>query len=280
MRFVLILLLVANVSFGQPQEHKVLFYNIGFGGLTSGIGAVINKPKGSKWTHYFIKGLWQGSIGGALHYSAKKTIYLVNKNENLVYAWPAKLLHHAGSSIIENAALNEPFLQNWNIDFGPARFDFALKGEKKFRVRFLPWSIPSYLMGISNGRFDVRTTLLTGNLAYRSKYYLPKGSNGISYGRAIGYIADEDKHFYIAHELVHQFQFDEYQVFNSWLKPLEPKVSNWKVKALFDKYIYLDIPYFLAFYGLEGIRYDSSYYRNFYEFEAERFATNKYVPIY
>lgn len=279
MKLLLPFLLMTTLCFGQHQERKVLLYNIGFGALTSGIGAAINKPKGKNWKPYFVRGLWQGSIGGALHYTGKKTLYLVNREEALGYAWPAKLLHHAGSSIIENAALNEPFLNNWNLDFGPLRFDFSLKGEKPFRARLLPYTAVSYIQGISHGRFDLSTTLLTGNLAYRSKYWLPKGVWGQSYGRAFGYLDNEGKYSTIAHELVHQFQYSEHQVFNTWLKPLESKLAGRKIKTLFDKYMYLDIPYFGAIYILEGNPFKGNPYRNFYEFEAERFSTNTYVPV-
>ena len=280
MKLLLPLLLATTFCFGQHQERKVLLYNIGFGGITSGVGAVLNKPKGANWKPYFVKGLWQGSIGGALHYGGKKTLYLVNREEELLYAWPAKLLHSAGSSIIENAALNEPFLANWHIDLSPVRFDFSTNGKKPFRARALPYTLVSYIQGISGGRFDLSTTLKTGNLAYRSKYWIPSWSDGVSYGRAFGYIDREGKYGIIAHELVHQLQFSEHQVLNTWLKPLEPKVEGKKIKSFFDKYIYLDLPYFGAIYSLEGDPLKmGNPYRNFYEFEATRFATNRYVPV-
>src|SRR5690242_8452353 len=102
--------------YGQNQQQRVLLYNVGFGGFTSAIGAIINKPKKANWKPYFVKGLWQGSIGGVISFAGKNTTYLINKDKQLLYAWPSKFLHSAGSSIIENAALNKPFLQNWNID--------------------------------------------------------------------------------------------------------------------------------------------------------------------
>jgi hypothetical protein len=278
-KFLFSFILISNFSFAQ-QERKVFLYNLGFGGLTSGIGAIINKPKTSDWKKYFIKGLWQGSIGGVLNYSGKKTIYLINKNESLVYGWPAKLLHHAGTSIIENASLNEPFLQNWNLDFGPVRFDFSFGNEKKLRVRFLPSSIYSIIDGFNEGRFSLSTTLLTGNLSFKRATYFPDGSFGYSTGRGITYIDYYYKYHSIAHELIHQFQFNEYQVFNAWFKPLIPKLKSENIKRAFEKYIYFDLPYFLPAYALEGQSYGPKYYRNFFEFEAERFATNSHVQIY
>lgn len=279
MKLIFPLLLMYSLTYGQNQEQKVLIYNIGFGSLTSGIGAIINKPKQGNWKACFLKGIWQGGIGGVLHYTSKKTLCLVNKEENLIYAWPAKLLHHAGSSIIENAALNEPFLQNWNLDFGPIRFDFSISGSKPFRMRLLPYSIYSTIAGSRNGQFDFSTTLLTGNMSFRSNHWWQLDALGLSYGRAYGYVDDEEKYHTISHELVHQFQFNEYQVFNSWLNSLGQKVKSEKVQAVFKKYIYMDLPYFVPFYKLEGEHEINNFYKNFYEFEAQRFSTNRYVPI-
>jgi hypothetical protein len=279
MKLLFPLLLVCSLSFAQHQERKVFFYNVGFGGLSSGLGAVINKPKEINWKKAFVKGVWQGSIGGTLNYSGKKMLYVISREEDLIYAWPAKFLHHAGTSIIENAALNEPFLQNWNLNLGPVRVDFSLNGAKPFRARLLPYSIYSVIAGGRVGRFDVSTTLLTCNIAYKNKYWLPEGNLGLSYGRGFAYVANEGKYHTISHELVHQFQFNEYQVFNTYLKPLANKVPRTKVKSIFTKYIYFDANYLAPFYMLEGRHKQQSYYRNFYEFEAQRFSTNKHVHI-
>ncbi len=82
----------------------------------------------------------------------------------------------------------------------------------------------------------------------------------------------------MAHEIVHQFQFGDFQVFNTWLKPFEKKVKSKTLKTIFSKYIYFNIPYYWGLYEITG-RYDPPhYYKNFFEFEAQRFSTNEYVP--
>jgi len=78
-------------------------------------------------------------------------------------------LHSAGASITENAALNKPFLQNWNIDFGSARLDFSLNGNERFKVRLLPLGVYSIVDGFVRGKFDLATTLLTRQLAFKGK---------------------------------------------------------------------------------------------------------------
>jgi hypothetical protein len=282
-QFILIFLFVPKVLFSQDQQRTLLVYNVGLGAITSGIGAVINKPKHTNWKKYFIKGCWQGSIGGLVNYTSKKALYLVNKKNEPLYSWPAKLLHAAGLSIIENASLNEPFLQNWNIDYGPVRLDFSINGKRKTRVRFIPeTTIAGIIYASKKGRFNLGRTLSTGNLVFVSKddYISNNGvyTPGSSFGRAIvlsrfGNMSNE----VIAHEIVHQFQSGDFQVLNTWLKPFEKKIKSKTLQTIYTRYVYFNIPWFWPVYEAAG-RYDNPhYYKNFFEFEAQRFAANRHV---
>lgn len=58
------LLTVSGFTQVKNQEATILFYNVAFGAITSGVGSCINKPKGTKMHKAFIRGFWQGSIGG------------------------------------------------------------------------------------------------------------------------------------------------------------------------------------------------------------------------
>jgi hypothetical protein len=288
--FVILLLLIIipgkTKAQTKNQEATVLIYNIGFGGLTSGIGSLINKPKGSKWHKSFIRGFWQGSIGGLVNYSSKKTLYLVNRNQNTFYALPATILNAAGYSIIEKAALNKPFLQNWCIDYGPLRFDFSIKNKEDFRVRFLPQTVDGFIFVSQDGKFDLSTSLITGSIVFKGNkpIIIPNANytaDGYAIGRAFIYTdyPGTNKYHNIAHEMVHYYQYRDYQIFNSWLNPISKKVKSPIINKIFSKYVYLDIPYFWIFYHIEGYQTYQNYYRNFYEFEAERFTTNSYVHI-
>ena len=275
------LLLIPAPAPAQLQERQLLGYNIAFGAVTSGIGAVINKPKHTSWKKYFIRGAWQGSIGGLLNYSGKKTLHLIQQHKEPGFAWPARILHHAGTSIMENAALNEPFLQNWNMDIGPVRIDFSTK-RKPVRVRLQPSSIYATIKGMQYGRFDWGLSLQTGTLAFYSKdisSFNGYGYEGASFQRAFVYsdFFEDREHSVIAHEMVHIFQYSDYIVLNAWAKPLEKKVTSPFFRKVFSKYVYADIPYFNLFYLLEGKHHPSNHYKNFYEFEAERMATNRHV---
>jgi hypothetical protein len=281
----LILLISWSTCFGQRQERQVLVYNIGLGGFTSGIGAIINTTKGSSWKKNFVRAFWKGSIGGLLHYTGKKTVYLNNLNQTTNYFWPAKIIHSAGSSIIENAALNKPFLHNWNIDYGPLRFDFSIHDKKQFKVRFLPTSIYAILAASKFGKFNFKYTLQTGNVVFLNKDLIrfPNGGTeiGLSFGRAIVFVDNPstgvNKYKLLAHEIIHQFQYNDAQVINTWFKPVGKEIKSKLIQRIFANYIYTDIPYQYLAYYLAGYDKPPYYFRNIYEFEAERFSTNKYV---
>lgn len=137
MKIVLLIFLISSSTcFAQQQERTVLIYNVGFGGVTSGIGALINKPKGSNWKKTFVKTFWQGSIGGLLNYSSKKTLYLNNQYQNNNFSWPSKILHSAATSIMENAALNEPFLQTGILIMGLFVLTFLLITRRNVKLDF------------------------------------------------------------------------------------------------------------------------------------------------
>jgi hypothetical protein len=283
--FTLIVVLLLSISsFAQHQERRMFMYNACFGGITAGVGAVINKPKDLNWRKAFLKGIWQGSIGGALNYSGKKMLHQVSQHQEVAYGLPAKVLHAAGTSIVENAALGAPFLQNWSIDYGPVRFDFSISGSRRFKARFLPMSINAVVGASKHHRLDLKTTLLTGSIAFgthNGNLVVRRGVYvyGVSYDRAFAYTAtpsDSVRHEIIAHELVHQFQYRDYQVFNSWLKPLEAKVKSPTLQTIFSKYVYFDIPYLWPAYLLEGRKEYPYNYGNFFELEADHFSMIKY----
>lgn len=286
-RLLLIILIVPCLLNAQErhQERAAFLYNISLGGFTSAIGSVINKPKGSDWKKAFLRGLWQGGVGGLVDYSGKKTLGLINSDQKIIYALPATIIHSAGTSIIENAALNEPFLQNWNFAYGFVRIDFSLKHKKEIKIRLLPESVYATIINQRLGKFDVLTSLLTGTIVFKNPNFFIELNGqdylGYSLGRSFVYVNNytNNKFHTIAHELVHIFQYKEFQVLNTWVKPLEKKIKSPQLQTLFSKYIYFDMPYAFGLYELEGRFKSPRYYRNFFEFEAEHFSTNSYVPL-
>ncbi len=281
----IIFIFIAKFCYSQNQEREIFLYNVGFGGLTSGIGAVINKPKGANWKKYFVKGFWQGSVGGLINYSGKKILYLNNLKQNKVFYWPAKILNSAGTSIMQNASLNEPFLENWYLDYGLFRVDFAIHNKDKFKIRLLPAGVYATIAASRLGKFDLENTLATGQIVFSNKELLryPNGNTeiGYSFGRGLVFVNNNqvypNKYRLLAHEIVHQFQYNDNQNFSTWLNTFGQKIKSKTLKNIFTKYVYPDIPFSLLCYNLAGHYANPHYFKNFYEFEAERFSTNMHV---
>jgi hypothetical protein len=280
LRLIFLALLAPIFLRSQGQEEKLFLYNVGFGGITSGIGAVINK-KGENWKTCFLRGLWQGSIGGLLNYSSKKSIYLVVNNKNFTYALPARLLNAAGNSIVQSAARNRPFLKDWSLDYTLFHIDFSLGPQRNFSVRLLPAALVAGSFAFGQGKLDLPTTLQTGVMVFKTAEWLDqvKRTSGINYGRAVVYLDTSNKYHIVSHEIIHEFQFREAQVLNAFFQPMAAKMKNTSFKKAFTSYLYPDVPYFGLFYMMEGNYPGDRSLRNFFEFEAERFALNDHVII-
>ncbi|MDP1728367.1 MAG: hypothetical protein Q8M15_16405 [Bacteroidota bacterium] len=266
----------------EYQQRELLAYNILFGGITAGIGSAINKPKGSKLIKTVCAAFAYGMLGGVINFSSKKVLYNINKNEDYRFAWIANTGSCMGNSIIYNASLNNKFGSYWFFDLWAARVELNLrdKSENKFKIKVLPNAlIGSCIYFAQKATLDVRTTLQTGIITFtlQSNPYF----YGNTYMRAIGTeknSAGVTEYLSYAHEMTHYFQFREHLVFNTWLKPFSKKVPK-VPKAVFEKWVYLDIPWFYGFYALETQNDLRNYYQNFYEYEAQFFATNSYVSM-
>lgn len=282
-KYVFLLGLFSPARVVAQQDVQLFLYNAGLGGLTAGVGTLLHKPKGANWRKAFARAFWQGSLGGVLQYSGKKTVCFITKEEEKAYGLPAMLLHAAGSSMIENAAYNRPFLQTWHLNYGPARFDFSCSGDDRFRVRLLPMALYGVMEAAQYGKPDWQLSAWTGCITFVTKEPMGPANKlsevaGLSFSRAMAYTSYYGPAYQyetIAHELVHYFQFNEYQIFNTWGAPAVSDIRQEWLKKIFTHFIYFDAPYFYLAYGIEGRHPAAHYYRNFFEMEAERFATNK-----
>lgn len=104
-----IIFLVSKNSISQENKTEMAFYNIGLGSFVGGIGAIINKKPNEKTGKVFLKGLWQGGLGGYFVYESKNFLLKIPKHNKLEYSWGAKFINSIGTSIIENASLNKDF---------------------------------------------------------------------------------------------------------------------------------------------------------------------------
>lgn len=277
--FFIAALFICSVGKSQ-QERQILLQNVIFNGLTAGIGASINHHTGEKWHKAFKRGFLQGSLGGVIIYGGKKLNYLITDKESLAYGWLAKVTHATGTSISWNGANNEKFGTLWSLELGPIKADFSTK-DNAVKFRFLPASIVAYALASKSGKFNLGATLSSGSVVFSKKDVTLGNLNrsGLAYGRAFVYAEKNQARYQIfAHENIHLFQYQEYQILTSWLKPIGKKIKTEKGWTnLLSKYVYPDIPYLFAAYEIAGRYPNPCYFRNWFEFESERLSTNAYV---
>jgi len=228
MRYALLVIFLFYSTFANSQQRRedtdfsLFAYNVGFGGITAGIGAIINKPKDTPVHKAFLNGFYQGCFGGMLQYGGKKLAYQIVKRENYWYGWSAKLVHNAGASIVENAAMSRPFGRYWNIDLGPLRFDFVFNTEDDpFRVRVSPMIIYDIIaIGVqsNSSQIDWGKSLKMGTLVFYTNeslygYKRRQDVVGTAYSKSFIYTSQTNNIYKTnVHELVHLFQYREHLV--------------------------------------------------------------------
>lgn len=266
----------------NKQDIELAGYNIAFGVISSSIGGIINKPKGVTVWQSIKKSAWQGAVGGTLQYAGKKLTYQITRNENYWWGWTSKIVHSAGNSICYNAAMGNNFGKYWVFDYAAARINFHVdNGSLKIQPQFNASFLYDIYYGFGSGGVDWTKSLQTGSFTFSSNTELFEGGRSPAIGRAychsINYAKLYDKsyrHQTVAHELVHMYQANEYRIFNTYYMPLTDRINNKTIKTAL-KYIYVDIP---VLHTIHSIMYDSKhYYRNYFEFEASFFSTNRYI---
>lgn len=277
--FILILIFLTNVSYSQSQmqETKLAIYNFSLGSMIGGIGAVINNKTEVGWYKVFLKGFIKGGIGGLVVYTGKSTASQINKKQKLFYGWPAKLIHTTGVSMIENAALNRSLLNSWSMHFGFLRLRIGTDSPK-IDVKFLPFAFSGFVGASFVGDFNLKKTLTSGTPYFETDGLIFNETYGATSGNSM--IISENstlKYRAVSHEYVHIFQFREYISLNSFFTSLNKKFKKKKLYKKLSQYIYLDLPYQLLFYELEGGIDNPCKFNNFFEFEADFFATLKPV---
>ncbi len=119
----LIVLFSTNSSYSQSNDTEAALYNVGFGGITGAIGAVINKKPDEKFGKVLLKGLWQGALGGYVTFESKRIIRHAWEEEDWKLYWASKFVNAAGNSIKENAANN----RNWHYFILNFKLIFCVK---------------------------------------------------------------------------------------------------------------------------------------------------------
>lgn len=272
-KLLLFLILFTQTNQAQITHTDAVLYNVGTGGIVGGIGAIINKKKEDKIGKTFINGFWKGCLGGAIIYESKNLTSLIAKKERLEYNWLAKITNGIGASIVENGAQNKKAFEQININIGFNRIEIKLQKGINFNYKIMPVALVLTGYTAWDSKFEIEKTLQTGEFIF-SKANLQSNNistAGITYGVAIVLKSSQTSNYdIINHELIHVYQYMDFNGTNSFLKPL---TSNFMQKL--TRHIHIDFANALilrSFYLLQGNGTREKHATNYYENEARLFS--------
>ncbi len=280
-------LLIIFISFefigscnAQSNDTEAALYNVGFGAIFGTVGAIINKEKAEPLGKVIKKSLWQGALGGYITFESKRILRESARQEQWEYFWVAKVVNAAGTSIKENAALNNDFWERWHINIGFNRLEFHTKEKFTIKYKLMPYTFGYVVDAFFRYDFKFKESLRVGDFIFSTNTEF--NNNNFINVDAIsrpGHIVYEtnfiDDIELQAHEVVHQYQSNDFSIFNTYLnKP----VTNWSKKnktvSFLYKHLYLEYHYLILspLYVLES-KNANNYYDNFFEHEAEYFSS-------
>jgi hypothetical protein len=260
----------------QHYGATSVIYNTVLGGVSAGIGAIINKKKEQKWYNVFVKSFLIGSGGGVVMYTGKKLNTLITNENNISYAWLSRSVFCAGTSIIENVASGRNFWSVWHYNIGFMRFEFDCETQK-FQPRVMPSALGATLFLATQGQLDIQTSLRSGTPTFRTRrisYQPALVGSTVTSAILLSDTLIRGRTFYdlYAHEMVHNFQFSEFSGVNHFFKPF---CNRWEAASpLFKKihpWVYGDVNHELMLFNYFIIQGGSkkNYCNNFLENEAE-----------
>jgi hypothetical protein len=257
-------------NFAQQNHGQAALFNVGLSSVVSGFGALINKKPDEKGGRVFLRGMWQGAVGGAFVYGSKQMIYEFAQTDNSAWVWGSKFVNAAGVSIIENAGANQKFLSSWHLNFGFNRIE--LTTDKSFRLsyRIMPFALGGFIYASTKGSFDLEQTLKVGQ-----PFFKTEAMNFPDNGFAIANTIVLNSIYYdsesIAHELIHTYQYQNLVIFNTYYAASLARLLNKEnsFSKTYKKWIYTDANFLIlsGFYYLGGLG-NKCYFDNPFEQEA------------
>lgn len=282
--FLLIIFIIPSKNvFAQANDTEAALYNIGFGGVSCAIGAVINKKADEKFGKVFLKGFWQGALGGYVTFESKRVLRFTNTQDDWKLYWTSNLINSAGNSIKENAANNKDFWVQWNFSIGFNRIEFHTKDKFYMRYKVMPITAVYTLDAFFRYKFDVSNSLKSGHLIFEQN----RSDFNHNANASAGYIVFNtskiglDKEIYnrtLTHEITHLYQAEDFLLFNSYYnKQADNLFKNSNFMQNINKYIYYDLHLALlrAVYGIEYYK-AKEYYDNYFEHEAGYYSNTLY----
>jgi len=281
----------ASIGKGQANDWEAAIYNVSLGSLFGGVGALINKNPGELWHKVLFKGMWQGAAGGYVVFESKRMLRNIHKEEKLEYAWGANLLNAAGSSMIENAASNRDLWEQWNLPIGFIRMEFHTKNEFKFRPKIMPIAFGYTVYNVVQSKFEAEKSIKTGHLIFSNDspdYFENDFFTADAFWTPGGIVLNaqykdffDDLWYYeiISHEIVHAYQWNEFNAVNAFHLPLRNYLNQRsQIFNRLDQWIYWDMQGSVKdlLYQMENNIDRKCYYDNFIEHEAGYFSNTLY----
>ncbi len=273
---IILFLFLTNNSFSQANDTEALLYNVSFGGLFGTIGAMINKKPNEKMGKVILKGLAQGSLGGYFTFESKRVLRLAEKNEDWKLIWSAKLLNAGGNSVKENATLNQNFWYKWHLNIGFNRIEFETKDKFKLKYKIMPIAFVYNTLAFTQAKFNTNLSLKTGEFIFSSNdpRLYEAGTRGVTFPGTIVLRSMENSYDLISHEIMHIYQSNDYNLFNSYYSKPIKKIET---RNNFIKQINSLIHYDFHYIPLRTVYiYEKNtavkYHDNFFEHEAAYFS--------
>ncbi len=259
-------------SIAQHNNTQAALYNIGFGGITSSIGAVLNKKPNEKLGKVLLKGFWQGALGGTVVYGSKQLVYNMHKKHNLDKLWQAKLVNSVGVSIIENAGLNQNFYDKWHINIGFNRLEVDIKNNFKVQYKIMPTALIGTIISTTHGSLNLKYSIQT-----LTPIFLNKNEYAFPFAIINSIVINKDKmKNSLAHEIIHTFQIDDFMSINVFFNKKKKKwTTHSKLINKYNKWFYMDTPSFILLRSVYLIENKNiqCYYDNFFEAEANYYSS-------
>lgn len=271
----------------EAQQNRMLAYNVLSSGLMGGIGGAINRNEGEKWHKAFIKNFGKACLGGLVKYQAKYQAYYLGQPNNGYWILPNRLHYFIGHSMVMNASLNKGLLDTyyanvWGID---VRVSTAKNPEKRIQARLSVGTLINTAVYLADGHtFNLHRSIEYGHISmdYDSTFIL-NGRNdiwGIGGYNVMAIKPNEQgipAYWVIPHETVHMYQYyDIAPLSNLYIKKVEHLYKDKSIYNKLKKYMVFDYePIIQA--GLYAAQPKPTYFKNFYEYEAEHFARRQFI---
>lgn len=290
-------MMVSKVAFTQSyktQQNEILAYNIFCNGLIGGIGGIINKDADDKWHEAFLKNFGKGCLGGLVKYSSKKQAWHLQNPDKNYLAIPNRLYYFLGHSMVMNASKNKGIFDTYycNLFGTDIRWNLNKKDSglnTTFQVRLSLMSIGSFIqLALEKNKFNLHKSLEMGLFYFDLKPNYPThganiGSvsgiarfNSIAIGRNLlnGMRFDDA----VPHEVIHVYQnYDFFPITNFYYgRYFKNKLSQLNWYNTISRFVIADIDvlYFKTAYYFQP---QPTYYKNFFEYEAEHFSGRNYL---